>query len=104
MISAIALGMSLFMTQPVFCTETLAWDEGAQPEYYTVAVSFTGPDDKIYVYTMRTEEARCELLTPYDREITVTVGAVYHRPNGDVYTLTSEPFKFIGCASKKAKK
>ena len=88
------------LTQPVFCTEKLKWNE-EHCAGYIVAVSFTGPDDKIYTYTQRTETNECDLLTPYGRKVIVTVGAIYYHQNGDMYTLTSDPFEFEGCASKK---
>jgi hypothetical protein len=63
MIQAIAYALTLLTTQPVFCNETLVWDDG--------------------------------------RKCQVTVGAIYLKENGDVYTLSSEPFEFEGCRSKR---
>ena len=101
MTGAISLAMTLLMQQPVFCHETLAWDGSGLAIGYTVAVSFVGPDEKYYMYTQRVDEARATLLTPYGRKCIVTVAALYRKENGDVYSLTSEPFEFEGCASKK---
>lgn len=103
MIQAIAYAIALMFNQPVFCKETLAWDANPLAIGYHVSMSFVGPDGKTYFQHYETDTARCELITPYDRPCMVTVGAVYKKENGDVYILTSEPFEFEGCASKKRK-
>lgn len=101
MIGAISLALTLISTQPVFCNETLAWEGNPLAVSYAVSVSFEGPDGMLYFVNYETEEARCELLVPYGRKCMVMVAAVYRKDDGDVYTLTSEPFEFEGCASKK---
>jgi hypothetical protein len=103
MIQAIAYALALMTSQPVFCTETLDWDGSPFALGYIVTVSFEGPDKKLYSYSQTEKESRAQILTPYGRKVYIMVGAVYEEDNGDVYTLTSEPFQFEGCASKKRK-
>lgn len=103
MIQAIAYMLALIANQPVFCTETLLWEGSPLAKYYIVTVSFHGPDEKFYSYSMEVEQSRAEILTPSKRKVFIMVGAVYEKENGDVYTLTSEPFQFEGCASKRRK-
>jgi hypothetical protein len=103
MIEAIAYALALMHTQPVFCRETLVWEDNPLAVAYSVAVSFEGPDKQQYIYTLATTTNEALLLAPYGRKCIVTVGAVYVRYDGDVYTLTSEPFEFEGCASKRKK-
>jgi hypothetical protein len=101
MIQAIAYALTLLTTQPVFCNETLVWDDNPLAIGYVVAVSFEGPDGKLYMYSQEEKTNSAQLLTPYGRKCQVTVGAIYMKDNGDVYTLSSEPFEFEGCRSKR---
>lgn len=103
MMYAIAYAMTLLMTQPIFCNETLAWDGSGLAIGYVVTVSFEGPDGKLYSYTQREKEAKATLLLPYGRECHIIVGALFQKNNGDVYTLSSEPLTVEGCASRKHK-
>lgn len=101
MIQAIAYALTLMTSQPVFCNETLVWDANFLAIGYLVTVSFEGPDGKRYFYTQEERTNSAQLLTPYGRTCNVSVSAIYLNGNGDPYTLTSEPFEFEGCASKK---
>jgi uncharacterized protein (DUF2344 family) len=103
MIQAIAYALTLMSSQPVFCTETLRWDDNPLAANHLITLSFEGPDGKMYFLNYETKESKIELMTPYGRKCTVTVAAVYYKPNGDMYTLSAEPFEFEGCASKKKK-
>lgn len=100
MIAAIALASALLAYTPVFCKETLVWDAEPLALSYLVRVSFKGPDGIVYVQHYETEEARCAMFIPARRTCVVIVAAVYEGNTGDVYTLTSEPFEFKGCASR----